>query len=676
MNHSRLKQALMAGGFLLWTATVLVAFYVLHKPFSLETCASLVEALAGALGAGLTIVLATGIGWATLSRMQDLSAVERLTWSAAVGLGALSLLTLALGALGILRPKVLWAVTAVGLAAMVRHLWRALRAAWSDPVWRPQRRSDVFLAGCCGILLLVGLVWALTPATAWDSLVYHLTGPKLYLETGRIAHPIDVPYLGFAQLVEMLFTWAMGLTGERAAAPVHWFYGALTLLALVSSGPRWFGKGSGWLAAAILLSARTIVSLLGWAYVDLALVAYVTLAFLGLAGWADEERGTWLVLSAICAGLALSTKYTALALGPALALALLLFKLPESGLSISSLQSRARELLALGGIALVTWSPWLVKNLILTGNPVYPFFFGGIHWDRWRAWWYDRPGTGLAYTGPWRLLTAPWDMTVWGLEGRAGYSATIGPLFLALLPVLALVWTRFNPRRRAWFRGALAFCSVLYGFWVWGIARSALLHQARLLLPAFGLFALVLGGSVVELRMLNPRGIDLGWLVQAVIVTVLVLTLIGALFDSVQGRPFHVLFGFECEEDFLKRRLGWHYAVMEHLNGELPRNSVVQFLWEPRSYYCSVDCRPDALLDRWLHTTHLYGFDANVIADQWREEGITHVLLYQTGYNMIREAGFDPVTDADAQTLRDLQIDHLHTIKEWDDVYVLYQLKP
>jgi 4-amino-4-deoxy-L-arabinose transferase-like glycosyltransferase len=675
-EQRRWPWALLTVAALVWIAIVVAVYYVSHKPFTASHLVALCDAVTGLAGAVLVIALATGIGL-LLVQWVDLAPPERPIWAAAVGLGVVSLVGLGLGAVGLLQPWLLWVLTVAGLGVTGQRLRRALWAAWADLTWRPQAQFEILLAGYCGTMLALALVWALTPPTAWDGLVYHLTGPKLYLATGWISHPLDLPYLGFPQLVEMLFAWGIGLTGERAAAPIHWFYGLLAALSLVTAGRRWLGGAVGWLAAAVLLSAPSIVLLAGWPYVDLALLLYATLAFLALLRFCDggSQTGRWLVLSGVFAGLALSTKYTALALLPALGLALLLVQAfnPESRIWNSTFA--VRNALLLGGVALVTWSPWLLKNLLLTGNLTYPFFFGGIYWDNWRAWWYDRPGTGLAYTAPWKLFTAPWDATVRGVEGSAGYSATIGPLFLALLPLLFLVWRRLAPARQRWLRAALAFCGALYGFWLWGMARSALLLQTRLLFPAFGLLALMVGAAVEGLRALRRRPLDLGWLARAVVVWVLALTLVAAFFSTAQERPLGVLLGFESREEFLTRRLGWYLPAVEHINQELPPDAVVVFLWEPRSYHCRVQCWPDTLLDRFLHATHLYGYDAEAIAAAWRAEGVTHVLLYRQGYEVVREAGFDPLTEADVTTLEELRRHHLQDVQAFGGSYVLYGLR-
>ncbi len=726
MNRSHSLHVL-AAVFVVWIGLVLVAYYVVHKPFTPAHVRALSEAVAGLAGAGLVTALGTGVGLLLLRRL-ELTPLERLVWAATVGLGVISLAGLALGAVGLLRPWLLWPLTVAGIALTGRRLWRALHAAWDDASWRPRGRFARWLAGYCAVMLAVALAWTLTPPTAWDGLVYHLTGPKLYLASGRVSHPLDLPYLSFPQLVEVLFAWGMGLTGERTAAVIHWFYGLLVVGAILGNhagsghergdheggdheggghagaglvpalgnhagsdrkrgdhegGERKVGdhergdheggdhKGRPYVAAAVLLSAPSIVLLMGWPYVEMALLLYTTLSFLALARFWDDgsqARG-WLALSGVCAGLALSTKYTALAVLPALGITWGFWRLTDG----RSRKQEAGDMLVVCGIALAVWAPWLVKNWLLTGNPLYPFFFRGVYWDEWRAWWYDRPGTGLVYTAPWKLLTAPWDATIWGVEGAAGYSATIGPLFLALLPLLFPVWRRLPAERRRGLAAALTFCGVLYAFWLWGIARTALLLQTRLLFPAFGVLALVVGEAVAGLDLLPHRPLNLGWLVRAVVVTVLALTLVGTLLAFVQERPLGVLLGFESREDFLIRRLGWYWIAVDYLDRELPSDAVVLFLWEPRSYHCQVECRPDALLDRWLHTLYVYGRDAKAIADAWRTEGVTHVLLNDSGLEFVREGGFDPLTEGDLAALDSLCSGDLQAIQDFGGVYTLYR---
>jgi len=289
---------------LLWLFVVVAIYYVIHKPFMAENVEAVGQAAIGLLGAGLVALLGIGLGRHILGYVPDVGGLEIFVLSAAVGLGVLATLALVLGLLGWLRPWVFWALTLVGLVAFRDPLDKAVLVALEDPAWRTRSRFERLLAGYCGLMLALALAWALTPPTAWDGLVYHLTAPELYLETGRVCYPLDLPYLGFPQLMESLFAWGMGLAGERAAAPIHWFYGVLEVLALAAAGRRWFGRVAGWMAAAVLLSASTIILLATWPYVDLTLLFYATMAFLSLVRFCESgpQARRWLVLSGVFAG--------------------------------------------------------------------------------------------------------------------------------------------------------------------------------------------------------------------------------------------------------------------------------------------------------------------------------------------------------------------------------------
>jgi hypothetical protein len=151
--------------------------------------------LAGLGGATLVVALGIGLGRRLLGYLPGVGGLEIFVLSAAVGLGALALVTLALGLLGWLRPWVFWALALAGLFVCRGPLGKVLLVALGDPAWHLRSRFERILAAYCVLMLIVALLWALTPPTAWDGLVYHLTGPKLYLATGRISHPLDLPYL-------------------------------------------------------------------------------------------------------------------------------------------------------------------------------------------------------------------------------------------------------------------------------------------------------------------------------------------------------------------------------------------------------------------------------------------------------------------------------------------------
>ena len=142
-------------------------------------------------------------------------------------------------------------------------------------------------------------------------------------------------------------------------------------------------------------------------------------------------------------------------------------------------------------------SPWYLKNLAFTGNPFYPFFFGGRNWDAWRDAWFTRWGTGLLQE-PVRLLTAPWDLGVLASESSLLYDVSLSPLLLGFMPLLLLLRRAAAP----WTASALWVALVAYGGWLLGAAQSELLLQGRLLLPALPLLAAALAVALAESRRL------------------------------------------------------------------------------------------------------------------------------------------------------------------------------
>jgi hypothetical protein len=668
-KNTRLIWAIIVVG---WLFALTAAYFWAHKPFNSAVVLGLGRSVVSILFWLSVIGLAAALGrrlWGGL--LADESPLTRLALSAGVGLGVLSLLILGLGLLSLLRSWTVWGMLIVLTLLLRRQLMgvlRDVRRAWSAGM-RPQNPFQYLLAIYGGVRLSFSFLEALTPPTSWDTLVYHLTGPRLYVDLGRVAHPIDLPYLGFPQLGQMQFTLGLLTIGDGPASLFHFGYGILALVITGSLAARYFGPRAAWLAGGILLSVPTLFSLMSRAYVDVTLLFYATGALYVLLRWREEKETRWLWLLGLLLGFCGGIKYTAVAIPFAMVLSILWISRREGwrvGLGRVSL---------VAGVAVVSVLPWLIENALTTGNPVYPFLLStGRYWDAWRRWWYDRPGTGLAAKAPWRLLVAPLEATVLGTEGTSRYDATIGPLLLGGSALLPLIWRTLRRGERAVVGHLLSFCGAGYLLWLTGLARTSLLLQTRLLLPVFGAVSVIGGLAFEKLEHLNSSKLDVAWIARAVIVLTLSLSLFSGAIDFLKRKPLRFIVGLESREEYLTRRLGGHFVVLDYLNHEMPDDATVLFLWEPRSYYCTIDCRPDALLDRWLHHTYRYGPNSAAIADAWRERGVTHILLHRMGYDMIREAKFDPLHDEDASTLSQLIQQELTLLEEVGGTYEVYAL--
>jgi hypothetical protein len=671
-----------------WTALVMIAYFAVHKPVSPDRALALsrVAALLSSLMIigwwGIISMAAGGLGrWLTGGWGE--SPIERIVFSLGAGLGALSGLTLIAGLLGLFSNRLIWMA---GLILLAGGLWMGpLRRLASDlreafPCdWPASRLARIALAFVV-LMLTLAFIGALTPPTAWDSLAYHLNGPKLYLEQGRIAHAMDLAYLGFPQLAEMLYTLALIAGLPSVAQLIHWTFAVLIVALLVNVMTRRWNRSTGWLAAAIFMSAPTVVWLASWAYVDLMLTFYSFAAFVALTSPqnAPTQRmirlAAWrldlcLVLGGAMCGLAMATKYTVASV--AVALAILAFR-SEPG---SNLRVRITRVAWFSFMAGLVASPWYIKNWLTTGNPFYPFLLNGAFWDAWRAWWYGRWGTGLFFTAPWKLLIAPFEMALMGIEGAQGFGATIGPLLLMLAPLCVLSWRRMADAeaQRRLMTDALVMCGIVYIAWLVQVGGSALLLQTRLLFPIFPPLAMLASAGFDGLGELEWPQFSARRVVGALVTLTLLLTAGGLTWDLAASDRISFLTGAQSRDDFLLAHLGTHYAAMQAVN-ELPVGSRVLFLWEPRSFYCRVECWPDSLLDRWWHLRRTVGGPID-IAQVWQRQGFTHVLLYRAGYQAIVQAGFDPITAQDQMALSDLLVGQAQLVRQVGDAYSLYSLE-
>jgi 4-amino-4-deoxy-L-arabinose transferase-like glycosyltransferase len=661
------------------------------------------------LAAGWVTLAGLGVGLWLLERWMPVQQpLEQLVLGTGVGLGLLGLLGLGLGAAGLFQPLAAYGIMlALSLVGSPR-LWRLFRQWQRQPAATPHPLAAIYLAA----MALLALAVALLPPTDWDGLFYHLTGPRLYVQTGGIIGDVNVPHFSFPSLMEMLFTWVMVVRGDIAAKLLHGVFGLLLTGLVYLTAQRFLGQKSAWPAVVILTSMPMLGTLAGWAYNDLALAFYQLASLYAVGNWRVEigdsinhqdasgeevvnnkskienrkspglparagkiENWNWLVLSGIFAGLAMGLKYTSFVTS-LVAGAIILWFTFQSLRTTSSAPRFTHSVLPFilfSLVALLVASPWYLKNWLLTGNPVYPFLygiFGGQYWDSFRADWYAAAGTGIGWR-PGTLLTLPWLLTL-GIHDANYWDGRTGPLLLLFLPLI--VW--FGFRERSPDRPRALSLLLIYGlahfcFWSLGVIWSQALWQSRLLLPGLAGLAPVAGWAWANLPRFDLPQFSLSRFVNIVIGITLALTAIDVGLLTLKINPIPYLVGLEGRDDYLTRRLGAHYAAMQQINEALPSEAKVIFLWEPRSYYCRRTCLPDSILDRFPHLTWRYG-SAGAIARAWREANVTHVLIHRTGLNFIH--GDMPGT-IDMSILEELEADYLQSVFDVAGAYQLYSLK-
>jgi 4-amino-4-deoxy-L-arabinose transferase-like glycosyltransferase len=643
--RSRNRYSIAAISMLVWTMLILGLYYAVqaHKPVTRALAEALGGALVDSVVALLFALIGGGLGKRLLRglNLSTWGAAERLAAEGIIGLAALSLLILGVGV--ILLNSLSMAALLIVVGALV---WRDV-VGWIGAFVRwlrgglPTERWPRFLALVTLIMLILAFILALMPPYKWDVLTYHLAGPQQYVQEGRFYAVAHNHFLGFPQLVDTLYAGQLGLTGRlEGSGLIHWVIGVFLLMGAGGYAARRTTNAAGWVTVTVLLAATTVWLEMTFAYSDLMPMALMVIGLAAAELWCDARAELlegdhsptrYLILVGIAAGLGMSTKYTALWMGVALGVLVLVLGWRDGW----------RKMITYGvvyGIAAAAMMvPWLVRNVVWYHNPVYPLVFEAGEMDSIRQEWYAQPNSGLAY-GPdaWQVPVLPITATYLGVEGAGTYATDIGPLFLMLAPLVLLAWVQFSDDERKTIRRALVIVGVVTAIWMFTAAfGSHVSLRTRFVLYMFGPLAIVIGIALEAARRLPKKPFDLSFILQALVALTLVFMVIGGItFFNKNGVNLYFSGDDTYKGDYLKHELGWHYVTMQDIS-QLPRESTVRFLWEPRYLYCDnerLHCYTDSLMDAWYYARRTVGDGSPAaIADRWKADGADYLLVYELG---------------------------------------------
>lgn len=232
------------------------------------------------------------------------------------------------------------------------------------------------------IWLLILLLLALTvstiilgsvPPVDRDALTHHLFVPKLWLKHGGIHEIPEIPFSYYPMNLDLLYSIPLALGNDIAPKYIHFLFALLTALLLYRNLDKRLGKMYGLLGALFFLSVPIILKLSITVYVDLGVVFFTTASLLLLLYWA-ERQFPWhpLILAGLCCGLAAGTKYNGLI---SIVVLTLLVPLMYQRSAPEEQRGNLKAILCTIVFTLATFaafSPWLVRNAVWTGNPIYP----------------------------------------------------------------------------------------------------------------------------------------------------------------------------------------------------------------------------------------------------------------------------------------------------------------
>lgn len=606
-----------------WFLTSLIGYLYLHKPFEAEQFLLWLTSGWQIFIAMLMVSFSGGIGHALLQTYPTGTKITDMVLQVALGVGIVAAGLLFFGTLT-LNPVIL-ALIIGSLALLIRKNIIAWLEQWKAlPTILPNSFFTTIIAGICFMILLLALLTTITPPVRFDALTYHISIPASYLQYGKIVYLPENVFWGMPQLVELNYLLGMAFGGQEIAAILGWAYGSLAVLGLLDFTAHNFGRTAAWVAVGSLLAGETFASALSWAYVDWAVILYGYAFLVYLSVWNKERKIQYLILNAVFVGLALSTKYTAGILLIAGAVFILQTR--------QSLKTIMSQLIVFSSITVLVFSPWLLKNLLATGSPIYPLLFPAGAMDSLRILKYH---LSPASNNWWLLLTLPWHITIWGVEGKVGPGASVGPLFLALSPFAYLQWKEKNSEEKSVLRVASIITISCFLVSAIGSQFAGLLSQTRLFLALFPAWTILVAAGYKTVNKINTNTIRFGKLANPLVILPISFCLLSLSMDFGQRSISPYLLGVLPKKQFYLNNLGTYHQAIQGIEA-LPNKKRVLFLWETRNLACLTYCDGDEIIDRWYHDWRRLK-NINEILSEWKSLGFTHVLYYKQGADFIRK---------------------------------------
>jgi len=517
----------------------------------------------------LSAAASAGWLWLRLLRVdRALTKLEMTLLAVVCGLNLVSLMTLVLGLVGLLRAD-LFALLGIAVcvaAATTRRLggcesgtcllgpdFARFGAARRDAeTWSWSPKWLWLLAPFT--LAIVGS--AMLPPLDFDVREYHLQAPKEFYEAGRITFlphnvyanmPLGTEMFALAGMVISGDFWTGALAGKTVIA----LFAPLTALLLYAFGCRFISPAAGIIAALVYLSIPWVASVSIHGLVEGAFACYLLASLYVALIWRDgltspaasslptTTRGL-LLTAGMLAGAAVSTKYPAVVY---CAIPLVAFVAIVSWKKLGW-QSAIRMFAFVSLGLAIGCGLWFAKNTAFTGNPTYPLLyqvFGGETRtpDKEQQW---RQAHRPPNFQPADLVRRVWDVTVIGVW--------LSPL---VVPLAVLAWMVPAQRRMSLFLGGL-FVFIFGAWWL-------LTHRIeRFLVPIWPLAAMLAGiGATWDGSQLWRRGLTA--LLSVGLAFNLVLIADGPVADNRYLMPLG-----EARVESVSRVDPWHTWLNDHAN--------------------------------------------------------------------------------------------------------------
>jgi 4-amino-4-deoxy-L-arabinose transferase-like glycosyltransferase len=537
------------------------------------------------------------------------------------------------------------------------------------------KQLTAVLALLLAMLVLLVIILASVPPVSRDALVHHLAVPKLWIEHGGIYEMPDKVFSYYPMAVDLLYLIPLLWGNDIAPKFIHFAFSLATSLLIFNYLKRRLDLNYALLGVLYFLSTPIIVKLSITAYVDLGLIFFSTAALMCLLKWQEQiPRMKYIWLAGLMGGLALGTKYNGLIV---MLLLMFIVLLIASQSTVRGRQIPIRAFIGVvifGGVAVLTYAPWGIKNFVWTGNPVYPLF------DQW-----FNPGNPYetASVPPivlrkllygetwWEILLVPVRIFFQGVDDSPRFfDGRLNPGLL-ILPVFAFAVTAREKaivfiRQELIFMLAFAVLLVMLVFFKTSMRMRYIAPAIPFLviLSAFGLKGIAV---IVDRYLTRDRA-------RLAALTSLTVMLLPVCFNAVYiieqfqvVRPLQYLAGHVSRDQYIESYRP-EYTVIRHANDLLPAGTRIYSLFiGNRGYYSDHKMTFD--IERFKAMVVSSG-SVNMFREKMKAAGFSYLLIR---YNQFWAWGDDNLNIKEKEIVKAL-LDNRELLLLAKSGYGLYKL--
>ncbi|MCP4213473.1 MAG: hypothetical protein GY765_02400 [bacterium] len=445
------------------------------------------------------------------------------------------------------------------------------------------------------VVFLFPLVYASIPSSFYDTLVYHLGIPNLYLlEQGFTATP-QMVYANTGIFYEIALIPAV-FAGDAVPRLFHFLIGTVFIFALLdfAAGYFDFDRQKIYYLLLLIISMPLTVFLLVTVKNDLLSAFFI---FMGIKKYLQNNPWS----SALYWGFAVGVKYFN-------ALALVLF-LPAVLLTQRKINFKHILVFALVVSAVVL--PLLIKNHIYADNPFAPFLsdvFPGESFDesRYRILKAD---VGRIVRSLKDMVKLPYTLSF----GEYGSGGIVGVQFLLFLPFLLLVKRKKN---------LLLFFSLLFIF-----AGVNFTGSVRFMAVSFFFLAFYV------VLVYRDSGITF---VKFLFFLIIVLNLLTSFALHQKLYPVHRLYAGEMTREQYKAMVVPTYEAFRYLEKNSPEDARVLLIGEARNFYLKRPYRVSSALDYSIIREYLSsGATVDNLITQMQSDNISFIIFNYNEFNRL-----------------------------------------